>query len=219
MVHTNRCLQDIFGAATETTGTAVDWAMSELLNNPEAMAKAQQEVREVLGQCRHVIESTDLSELRYMQMVIKEVLRLHPPAPLLVPRETREDCEIIGYNMPKGTNIFVNAFAISRDPKYWDNPEEFKPERFENSNVEYYGTHFAFTPFGAGRRQCPGILFAMSTVEIALANLLYHFDWVLPGGASAESVDMSEKFGVSVRRKFDLQLMAIPYTRSNAISI
>ncbi|XBI87136.1 hypothetical protein VPH35_025268 [Triticum aestivum] len=112
-------------------------------------------------------------------MVIKEVLRLHPPAPLLVHRETREDCEIMGYNMPKGTNIFVNVFAISRDPKYWDNPEEFKPESFENSNVKYYGTHFEFTPFGARRRQCPGILFAMSTVEIALANLLYHFDWVL----------------------------------------
>ncbi|XP_045088380.1 desmethyl-deoxy-podophyllotoxin synthase-like [Aegilops tauschii subsp. strangulata] len=210
---------DIFGAATETTGTAVDWAMSELLNNPEAMGKAQREVREVLGQGRHVIKSTDLSELRYMKMVIKEVLRLHPPAPLLVPRETREDSQIMGYNMSKGTNIFVNVFAISRDPKYWDNPEEFKPERFENSSVEYYGTHFEFTPFGAGRRQCPGILFAMSTVEIVLANVLYHFDWVLPGGASAESMDMSEKFGVSVRRKLDLQLIAIPYKCSKAISI
>ena len=82
----------------------------------------------------------------------------------------------MGYNMPKGTNIFVNVFAISRDPKYWDNPEEYKPESFENSNVEYYGTHFEFTPFGAMRRQCPGILFAMSTVEITLANLLYHLE-------------------------------------------
>ncbi|KAM3280482.1 hypothetical protein ACQJBY_047333 [Aegilops geniculata] len=210
---------DIFGAATETTATTLEWAMSELLNNPEAMAKAQLEVREMLGQDRHVIKSTDLSELRYMRMVIKEVFRLHPPVPLLIPRETREDCKIMGYDMPKGTNIFVNVFAISRDPKYWDSPEEFKPERFQNNKVDYYGTHFEFTPFGAGRRQCPGMLFGTSTVEIVLANLLYHFDWVLPNGPTAESVDMSENFGITLSRKSDLQLIAIPYPCSKAISI
>ena len=127
------------------------------------MAKAQLEVREVLGKDREVITSADLNELRYMRMVIKEVLRLHAPAPFLIPRQTREDCEIMDYNIPKGTNIFVNVFAISRDPKYWDNPTQFKPERFENNSIDYYGTNFEFTPFGAGRRQCPGILFGTST--------------------------------------------------------
>uniref|UniRef100_A0ACD5V112 Uncharacterized protein n=1 Tax=Avena sativa TaxID=4498 RepID=A0ACD5V112_AVESA len=148
-----------------------------------------------------------------MRMVIKEVLRLHPPFPLLLPRETREDCEIMGYDIPKGTNIHINAFAISRDPVYWDNPTEFNPERFQKNNVNYDGTHFKFTPFGSGRRICLGIFFATSTIEIALANLLYHFDWQLPAGG--ERVDMLEKFGLTVRRKFDLQLVAIPHRRNN----
>uniref|UniRef100_A0ACD5UG47 Uncharacterized protein n=1 Tax=Avena sativa TaxID=4498 RepID=A0ACD5UG47_AVESA len=201
---------DIFGAATETTTTTLEWVMFELLRNPKVLAKAQSDVRTVLGCDRAVITRDGLSKLSYMRMVIKEVFRLHPPAPLLVPRETREDCEIMGYDLPKGTNIFVNVFAISRDSKYWDNPENFKPERFENKNIEYYGTNFEFTPFGAGRRQCLGMLFGTSTVEIALANLLYHFDWVLPDGSSAESMDTSEKFGVTVSKKYDLELIAIP---------
>uniref|UniRef100_A0ACD5V342 Uncharacterized protein n=1 Tax=Avena sativa TaxID=4498 RepID=A0ACD5V342_AVESA len=208
---------DIFGAATETTGTTLEWAMSELLSNPRVMAKAHSEVREVLGVDRDVITSNDINKLHYMRMVIKEVLRLHPPAPLHIPRETREDCQIMGYDIPKGTNVFINVFAISRDPKYWDNPEEFKPERFENNNIDYYGKHFEYTPFGAGRRQCPGILFGTSTLEIVLANLLYHFDWVLPNRVAAESLDMSEKFGIAVSRKSDLQLIAVPYQRSKAI--
>uniref|UniRef100_A0ACD5UXF2 Uncharacterized protein n=1 Tax=Avena sativa TaxID=4498 RepID=A0ACD5UXF2_AVESA len=207
---------DLFGAATETTSTALEWTMSELINNPEVMAKVQKEVREVLGKDQVVITNSDLGELHYMRMVIKEVLRLHPPFPLLLPRETREDCEIMGYNIPKGTNIYINAFAISRDPVFWDNPTEFNPERFENNNVNYDGTHFKFTPFGSGRRICPGIFFATSTIEIALANLLYHFDWKLPDG---ERVDMLEKFGITVRRKFDLQLVAIPHQSKKVMAI
>jgi cytochrome P450 len=193
--------------------------MSELSRNPKVMAKAQSEVREVLGQDRGVITTTDLTELYYMRMVIKEVLRLHPPGPLLVPRETREDCEIMGYHIPKGTNVHVNVFAISRDPKYWDNPEEFKPERFEEKKVDYYGTHFEFTPFGAGRRQCPGMSFGALTVEIVLANLLYHFNWMLPNGIVPESLDMSEKFGITASRMCELQLIATPYPQSKAVSI
>uniref|UniRef100_A0ACD5UGZ9 Uncharacterized protein n=1 Tax=Avena sativa TaxID=4498 RepID=A0ACD5UGZ9_AVESA len=202
-------LFDIFSGGTDTTGTILEWAMSELVRHPQAMAKAQQEIREVLGQDRVVITNSDLAKLHYMRMVVKEVLRLHQPAPL-IPRMAREDCKIMGYDMPKGTTIFINVFAASRDPNCWENPEEFVPERFENNNVDYIGTHYQFTPFGAGRRQCPGMLFGTSTLEIALTNLLYHFDWVLPGGASIESLDMSEKFGITVGRKSDLQLIAIP---------
>jgi cytochrome P450 len=143
-------------------------------------------------------------------MVIKEVLRTHPPAPLLVPRESREDCKIMGYDIPKGTTIHINAFAIFRDPMYWDCPQEFRPERFEQNNIDYYGAHFEFIPFGAGRRQCPGILFGASTVEIGLANLLYHFDWLQPNGTS-EPLDMSEKYGITSGRKYDLKLIAIPH--------
>ncbi|CAO2041682.1 unnamed protein product [Urochloa humidicola] len=205
---------DIFGGATTTIGSTLEWAMSELMKKPEAMEKAQQDVRKALGGLRGVITNTELVGLKYIRMVIKEVLRLHPPNPLLVPRESREDCEILGYHIPKGTKVLVNAFAISMDPRYWENPESFNPERFENSNIDYKGTNFEFTPFGSGRRQCPAIMFGTSTLEIALANLLYHFDWVLPNGVSPEFVDMSEKYGMGVSKKLDLHLRAIPYVHS-----
>ena len=125
----------------------------------------------------------------------------------------------MGYDMLKGTNIYINVFAISRDPQCWNNPEEFNPERFENSKMDYNGTCCEFTPFGFGRRRCPGITFASSILEIALANFLYHFDWTLPDGAISESVDMSEKFGLTVRRSSDLQLRAIPHICSKAMHI
>ncbi|CAL5033910.1 unnamed protein product [Urochloa decumbens] len=206
---------DIFGGATTTIGSTLEWAMAGLMKKPEAMEKAQQEVGKALGGLRGVITNTDLAGLSYIRMVIKEVLRLHPPNPLLVPRESREDCEISGYHIPKGTKVLVNVFAISRDPRYWDNPESFNPERFENNNIDYKETNFEFTPFGSGRRQCPAIMFGTSTLEIALANLLYHFDWVLPNGVSPELVDMSEKYGMGVSKKLDLYLRAIPYVYSS----
>ncbi|KAM3279197.1 hypothetical protein ACQJBY_046489 [Aegilops geniculata] len=200
---------DMFAAASETTGTTLEWAMSELLNNPKVMAKAQLEVREVLGSERAAITNSDLGGLHYLQMVIMETLRLHP-AGVIILRGAREDCEILGYGIPKGTKVHINVFAISRDSRYWQDPEAFKPERFENNDIDYKGTHFEFIPFGAGRRQCPGILFGMSTLELALANLLYHFDWMIPDAAITKSVDMSEKFGLTVSRRSDLLLRAIP---------
>ncbi|XP_037467609.1 cytochrome P450 71AV8-like [Triticum dicoccoides] len=212
-------LFDMFGGGTETSGTILEWAMSELVCHPEAMAKAQLEIRDVLGQDRAIITNSDLGELQYMRMVIKEALRLHPPTPL-VHRAAREDCTIMGYDVIKGNSVLVNIFAVCRDQKYWKNPEEFIPERFENNKIDYNGTSFEFTPFGAGRRQCPGISFATSTMEITLANLLYHFDWILPGGKTPESLDMSESFGIAVLgRKYALQLRAIPRVCSKATKI
>ncbi|XBI87170.1 hypothetical protein VPH35_025300 [Triticum aestivum] len=202
-------LFDIFSGATDTTGTTLEWAMSELVRHPETMFKAQLEIRKLLGQDQTIIKNSNLGNLHYMRMVIKEVLRLHLPAPV-IPRMARMDCKLMGYEMLKGATILINVFAVSRDPKYWKHPEAFLPERFENNNLDYNGTHFEFTPFGAGQRQCPGMLFGASTLEITLANLLYHFDWVLPGGASPESLDMFEKFRMTIGRSSDLQLIAIP---------
>jgi len=211
-------LFDMFGAATDTTSTTLEWAMSELIGHPEVMAKAQLEVREVLGPDRATITNTDLAELHYMRMVIKEALRLHPPAPLII-RKNEDDRKIMGYDVVKGTNLYINVFAISRDPQCWNNPEEFNPERFENNTMDYNGGCFEFTPFGCGRRRCPGITFASSVLEIALANFLYHFDWMLPEGAISPSVDMSEKFGLIVRRSSDLQLRATPHVSFKAMQI
>ncbi|XP_019078123.1 cytochrome P450 71D10-like [Vitis vinifera] len=161
---------DIFSGGGETTSTSLDWAMSEMLENPRVMEKAQAEVRRVFDGKGNVDE-TGLDELKFLKAVVKETLRLHPPLPLLVPRECREMCEINGYEIPKKTSIIVNAWAIGRDSDYWVEAERFYPERFLDSSIDYKGTDFGYIPFGAGRRMCPGILFSMPSIELSLAHL------------------------------------------------
>ncbi|KAF6153767.1 hypothetical protein GIB67_001000, partial [Kingdonia uniflora] len=202
---------DILLAGSDTSSTVVEWAMSELMRNPREMEMVQTEVRQVFNGKLHVCE-TEIHKLKYLKLVIKETLRLHPPAPLL-PRECREKCEIDGYDIPKKTQVIMNTWAIGRDPEHWRNAETFEPERFNSGDVDYKGTNFEFIPFGAGRRICPGIMFGIANVELPLAQLLYHFDWNLPGGAKPEELDMTEKFGAVVKRKNDLYL--IPTLHNN----
>ncbi|CAL4887972.1 unnamed protein product [Urochloa decumbens] len=202
-------LIDAVGAALDTSSTTLQWAMVELVANPRVMQKAQLEVRNVMAGQQRVNEAA-LRDLHYLKAVIKETLRLHPPAPF-VPRVCLEDCMIQGYHVPKGTIAITNVWAISRDPKYWEEPDMFRPERFERGDCfDYKGFDFEFTPFGVGRRMCPGINFSHANVEIALASLLYHFDWKLPNGAKPEEMDMAEVWGVTVRRKAKLLLHPIP---------
>ncbi|KAL6598279.1 hypothetical protein ACP70R_046444 [Stipagrostis hirtigluma subsp. patula] len=200
-------LSDIFSAASDTTSTTLEWTMSELIRNQHIMERAKQEIEKVFGQGHSIISTTDLQELPYIQLIIKEVFRLHPAGPLLI-RYTREDSQIMGYDIPKGTNVFINTFAIGRDHRLWNDVEEFKPERFANTNMDYRGTHFQFIPFGAGRRQCPGLLFGSATLELAVANLIHHFDWSLPDGASPLTIDMNEILGITLRRRSDLHVQA-----------
>ncbi|ESW18604.1 hypothetical protein PHAVU_006G054700 [Phaseolus vulgaris] len=201
---------DIFAAGGETSATTIVWAMAEIMKDSRVMRKAQAEVREVFNMKRRVDENC-ITELKYLKLVVKETLRLHPPAPLLLPRECGKTCEIHGYNIPAKSKVIVNAWAIGRDPNYWTEPERFYPERFIDSTVDYKGNNFEYIPFGAGRRICPGIIFASRVVEVTLAMLLYHFDWKLPSGMISEELDMSEEFGITVRRKHDLFLVPFPY--------
>ncbi|RCV44268.1 hypothetical protein SETIT_9G359800v2 [Setaria italica] len=157
---------------------------------------------EIIGAIIYV----NLGDLRYLRMVIKETLRLHPAVPLIL-RASQENCKIMGYEIPKGTSVFVNTFAVASNPSYWDNAEVFEPERFENSTLDYNWAHFESVPFGAGRRQCPGALFATMTIELTLANLLYHFDWALPDGADPKALDMGEVFGITVRWRSNLCML------------
>ena len=202
--------QDIFSAGSETSSTIVEWAMSEMLKNPRLMKEAQAEVRQVFDR-KGKVDEFGIHELKFLKAVIKETLRLHPAAPLLVPRENSDSCQINGYEIPAKTRTIVNAWAIGRDPKYWTEAEKFIPERFLDSSLDYKGTNLTYIPFGAGRRICPGIQFAIPNIELALAQLLYHFDWKLPNGMKAEDLDMTEAFGLTVRRKNDLMLIPIPY--------
>ncbi|KDP36253.1 hypothetical protein JCGZ_09818 [Jatropha curcas] len=201
---------DMFIAGSDTSSTTLEWAMSEMMKNPSIMEKAQAEVRKVFGS-KGKVDEAGLHELSYLKLVIKETLRLHPPVPLLLPRENKENVVIEGYDIPAKSKVVVNAWAIARDPKYWDEAERFYPERFINSSIDFKGANFEFIPFGAGRRMCPGMIFGLASVELPLAQLLYHFDWKLPGGQKPEDLDMSEDLGGTATRSNALYLIPTPY--------
>ncbi|XP_021288694.1 premnaspirodiene oxygenase-like [Herrania umbratica] len=200
---------DIFAAGSETSSTIVEWAMSELLKNPRSMEKAKAEVRDVFKGKGYVDEES-FHELKFLKSVLKETLRLHNPVPL-IPRECRENCKLGGYEIPVKTKVLINSWAITRDPRHWSEPDKFNPERFLNSSLDYKGTDFQYIPFGAGRRICPGISFALANIEMQLAQFLYHFDWKLPNGMKYEELDMTDAPGLTIRRKHDLFAIPIPY--------
>lgn len=163
--------------------------MSELIKNPRVMKKVQSEIRTV-HRDKPRVQVDDIPKFKYLKMVLKETLRLHPPAPLLVPRETMKHVKILGYDIPPKTRIFVNVWAIGRDPAYWENPDEFYPERFDGIDIDFQGSNFELLPFGAGRRVCPAIPMGVTNVEFTLASLLHYFDWELPDGMRSEDVSM-----------------------------
>lgn len=211
----------MFVAGSDSTSAVIEWAISEMLRNPRVMTRAQEEVRKVFGGNKGYTGETDLQELKFLKAVIKETLRLHPPFPLLLPRECRETCEIKGYTIPAGSKVIINAWAIGRDPEYRGDEgeaEKFCPERFLDSPIDYKGSNMEFIPFGAGRRMCPGISFGMSSIEITLAHLLYHYDWELPSGTTKEDLEMTEALGSSSRRKTDLILVPISYNPAIPVS-
>ncbi|XP_073101457.1 uncharacterized protein [Elaeis guineensis] len=182
-------MSDIFAAGTDTSYITLEWTMAELARSPNRLKRVQDEIRGILGN-KSKVKEDDITKMKYLKAVIKESLRLHPPAPLLVPRESLEATKIQGYEIPKKTRILVNAFSIGQDPEFWEEAHEFRPERFLNNLIDFKGNDFRFIPFGAGRRICPGMHLAISTIELSLANLLYRFDWKLPNNMSPEDLDM-----------------------------
>lgn len=205
-------MQDIFLASIDTMSCTMIWAMSELLRNSRVMEKAQEEIRKIAGR-KGKVEDSDLKGMQYLKAVVKEVLRLHPPGPLLIPREAIRGSTIDGYEIPHRARVLVNVFSIGSDPTYWKTPLEFSPERFldGSSSIDFKGTHYEFLPFGAGRRICPGMELGMAIVELSLANLLYCFDWELPLGMKEEDIDMSEGDGITVCKKIPLIVVPRPF--------
>ncbi|XP_042457677.1 cytochrome P450 71A1-like [Zingiber officinale] len=201
-------LQDMFAAGTETSYITLEWAMAELVRNPSKMQKLQDQVRSVAGGGGKMVKEEELCQMPYLKAVIKETFRLHPPIPLLLPRELLDDCPVQGYNIQKKTRLFVNAWAMGRDPKCWEAPFEFQPERFMDGEVDFTGNDLRFIPFGAGRRICPGLNFAVASLELALANLVHRYDWELPVGLSREEFGMEEVAGLMVQREGRLNVVA-----------
>jgi cytochrome P450 len=193
-------LQNMFAGGTDTSTVTMEWAMSELLKNPPIMKKLKVELDMVVGKDRLVQES-DGPNLKYLQAVIKETFRLHPVGPLLVPHESTHDCVVAGYEIPAGTRLYVNTYAIGRNA--WDRPLEFDPERFMTGpdiNIDIKGQDFRLLPFGSGRRGCPGIPLGLLIVQWTMATLVHAFDWTLPEGQEPKDVDMTEAFGLTVPR-------------------
>uniref|UniRef100_A0A1D1YD83 Flavonoid 3'-monooxygenase n=1 Tax=Anthurium amnicola TaxID=1678845 RepID=A0A1D1YD83_9ARAE len=201
--------QDMLAGGTESSAVTVEWAMSELLRKPHIMEKAAEELDRVVGRDRWV-EEKDMPQLPYVEAIAKETMRLHPVAPMLVPRYSREDCTIAGYDIPAGTEILVHVWSIGRDPKVWDSPEDFMPERFQGKAIDVKGHDFELLPFGAGRRMCPGYALGLRVIQASLANLLHGFKWKLPEGMKPEDLNMEEIFGLSTPRKVPLEVVAEP---------
>ncbi|XVF03643.1 hypothetical protein REPUB_Repub05bG0010800 [Reevesia pubescens] len=203
-------IQDIFGAGSEKSAATVEWAMSEILKNPELLKKAQNEVRRLFGENGKVNEEK-IHELKFLRSIVKETLRLHPPVALNI-RECRENCVINGYNIPYKTQVLINAWAVQSDPCYWKEAEKFYPERFlDDNSIDFRGTNFEYIPFGAGKRICPAISFALPGIELPLANLLYYFHWKVPNEMKYKDLEINESFGVTARRQNDLFVIPIPY--------
>ncbi|GLU14234.1 hypothetical protein SLE2022_308160 [Rubroshorea leprosula] len=196
--------QDLIAGGTESSAVTVEWAISELLKTPENFKKATEELDRVIGRNR-LVEEKDIVNLPYINSIVKETMRLHPVAPMLVPRLAQEDCKVAGYDIPKGTRALVNIWTIARDPNLWESPDEFRPERFIGKDIDVKGTDFELLPFGAGRRMCPGYALGLKVIQSSLANLLHGFTWKLPGNMRKEDLNMEEIFGLSTPRKILLE--------------
>ncbi|KAE8773448.1 cytochrome P450 [Hordeum vulgare] len=202
-------LWDMITAGTDTTVITVEWAVAELVRNPRVQHKVQEELDRVVGRDR-VLSETDFPSLPYLQAVVKESLRLHPPTPLMLPHKASAAVKVAGYDIPKGASVTVNVWAIARDPKAWDAPLEFRPERFLHDNIDIKGCDYRVLPFGAGRRVCPGAQLGINLVASMIGHLLHHFTWALPDGARTEDLDMMESPGLITFMRTPLQVVATP---------
>ncbi|WMV14976.1 hypothetical protein MTR67_008361 [Solanum verrucosum] len=187
--HIEHLYLDLFVAGTDTTSNTLEWAMAELLKNPHTLEKAQKELAQVIGRGK-LVDEADVAHLTYLQCIVKEALRLHPPVSLLIPLKVEEDVELCGYTVPKGSQVLVN------------------PERFWESEIDVRGRDFELIPFGAGRRIYPGLPLAISIIPVTLGSLINTFNWKLHGGIAPNDLDMDEKFGITLAKA--QPLLAIP---------
>lgn len=182
--------------------------MAELFRNPEKLIKARKELSQTIDK-DEIIEESHISKLTFLQAIVKETFRLHPPIPFLLPHKCEETVNILGFNVPKNAQVLVNVWAMGRDSTIWKNPNVFIPERFLEHDVNYKGNNFELIPFGAGKRICPGLPLAHRTVHLVVATLIHNFELNLADMVMPEEMNMDEKFGLTLKRVQSLRVQAI----------
>lgn len=195
-------MQTTLIAGTDTTAITLEWGMANLVNHRDVLKKAIVELDTHVGQ-ECLIDEPDLSKLHYLHNIVLETLRLYPTVPLLVPHRSSHDCVVGGYNVPPNATLFVNLWAIHKDPELWNEPTSFQPERFESGKIEAY----KLMPFGVGRRACPGAGLAQRLVSLTLASLIQCFEWER---ISEEKIDMTESKGITMPKAKPLEVMCKP---------
>ncbi|CAN4080874.1 unnamed protein product [Withania somnifera] len=200
---------DLFIGGIDSATSTLEWAMTEILRHPEIMKEVQTELAQVVGNGKPVEES-NISKLPYLLSIVKETLRMHPPAPFLIPRRVDQDVQLCEYIIPKGSQVLVNVWKIGRDSTFWEDPLVFKPERFRRSELDMRGKDFELLPFGAGRRMCPGLPLALRLVPIMLGSMLNSFNWKLEGSTEPMNLYMEEKFGVILAKAHPLRVIPFP---------
>ncbi|KAI9111004.1 hypothetical protein K1719_017879 [Acacia pycnantha] len=200
-------LLEMMIGGTDTSSNTIEFAMAHIINEPKVMKRVQEELDCVVGK-NNKVEESHIQKLPYLLAVMKETLRLHPIFPLLVPHCPSETTVVGDYTILKGYRVFVNVWAMHRDPSIWDNPLEFDPSRFLDGQYDYKGNDFNYLPFGSGRRICAGMAFAERTFLYCVATMMHSFEWKVPQG---QKLDISEKFGVALKMK--MPLVAIPTPR------
>ncbi|KAL9385263.1 hypothetical protein Peur_022273 [Populus x canadensis] len=214
-------LWEMIFRGTDTVAVLIEWILARMVLHPDVQSKVHDELYKVVGRSRAVAES-DITAMVYLQAVVKEVLRLHPPGPLLSwARLAITDTTIDGYHVPKGTTAMVNMWAISRDPEFWEDPLEFMPERFvvtKEDVLEFsvLGSDLRLAPFGSGRRTCPGKTLGITTVTFWVASLLHEYEWV-PGDEN--NVDLSEVLRLSCEMANPLTVKVRPRRSSHKPSV
>ncbi|CAN6559665.1 unnamed protein product [Malus baccata var. baccata] len=230
-VHIKALIMGFFTAGTDATAILMEWALAELINHPKVLKKVREEIDQAVGNKRLLVES-DGPNLPYIQAVIKEACRLHPPVSV-VTRKCVEKCKFGKYVIPENTMLFVNVWAIGRDPKYWENPLDFQPERFLSqplsggrdgtSALDVRGQHFELLPFGSGRRICPGVNLVMQMLPSLLGAMVQCFDWKVIGPQQKKMngndliLEMDERPGMTTPRAHDL--VCIPVARLNLLDV
>ncbi|KAK4260459.1 hypothetical protein QN277_003566 [Acacia crassicarpa] len=208
MTNVKALLMNMVVGGSDTSANTIEFALAHIINEPEVMRRVQEELDSVVGR-EKIAEESHIHKLPYLLAVMKETLRLHPAVPLLVPHCPSETTTVGGYTIPKGSCVFVNVWAIHRDSTIWDNPLKFDPSRFlDDAKRDFSGNDFDYFPFGSGRRICAGIAMAERTFLYSVATLMHSFDWKVPEG---QEFDMSEKFGIVLKKK--VPLVAVPTPR------